>query len=73
MRSDDPVDVARLPGQMERTGAVVMNRRLFDVVDGPNGWGDDRGLGAAQAGTAGDREVVIMGGADMGCQASPPA
>ena len=25
------------------TGAVVMGRRLFDVVDGPNGWSDSIG------------------------------
>lgn len=28
------------------TGAVVMGRRTFDVVDGPDGWNDDMGYGA---------------------------
>jgi dihydrofolate reductase/uncharacterized protein YndB with AHSA1/START domain len=28
-----------------RTGAVIMGRRTYDVVDGPNGWGDERSYG----------------------------
>ncbi|MDY7085486.1 MAG: dihydrofolate reductase family protein, partial [Actinomycetota bacterium] len=28
------------------TGAVIMGRRLFDVVDGPGGWNDEMGYGA---------------------------
>jgi hypothetical protein len=28
-----------------------MGRRLFDVVDGPNGWTEEMGYGAQQAGT----------------------
>jgi dihydrofolate reductase len=30
------------------TGAVVMGRRLFDIVDGPHGWRDDLGYGGEQ-------------------------
>jgi dihydrofolate reductase len=32
-------------------GAVVMGRRLFDVVDGPDGWSDEMGYGADHATT----------------------
>lgn len=99
-----PVDDAVLAGSFEATGAVVMGRRLFDVVDGPNGWNDDVGYGhdQDQAGApvcfvvthqppvevrlasrfrfvtdgvaaaveqaraeAGDKEVVVMGGANV--------
>src|SRR5215203_2243874 len=33
------------------SGAVVMGRRLFDVVNGPDGWNKDMGYGADQTGT----------------------
>jgi dihydrofolate reductase len=33
-----------------RSGAVVLGRRLFDVVDGPNGWDDNVGYGAREVG-----------------------
>lgn len=49
--SDDPVDRDVLGRAMERTGAVVMGRRLFDFVDGPNGWDDEMGFGAGPAAT----------------------
>jgi dihydrofolate reductase len=39
----DPVDAAVLTESTALTGAVVMGRRTFDFVDGPNGWGDDVG------------------------------
>jgi len=45
---DDPVDAAVLREATEATGAVVMGRRLFDVVDGPHGWDDSVGYGAAE-------------------------
>jgi dihydrofolate reductase len=35
----------------EAPGAVVMGRRLFDVVDGPHGWSDEMGYGAEHATT----------------------
>ena len=99
-----PVDEAVLAHSFERTGAVVMGRRLFDIVDGPNGWSEDIGYGHNQnqsaappcfvvtheppaqvrlasmfrfvtAGvaeaidqaraTAGDKDVVVMGGANV--------
>jgi dihydrofolate reductase len=36
-----PVDDAVLAQSFEQTGAVVMGRRLYDMVDGPNGWNAD--------------------------------
>jgi dihydrofolate reductase len=42
----DDVDRSLLRRAMDRTGAVVMGRHTFDVVDGPNGWNDDIGYGA---------------------------
>ena len=104
--SDDPVDAEILRTTTARSGAVVMGRRLFDVVDGPDGWNDELGYGAAEVGkppffvvthappasvrldldftfvtagvaaaveaaraAAGDRDVMIMGGADVVRQA----
>jgi dihydrofolate reductase len=43
-----PVDEAVLAHIFEKTGAVVMGRRLYDIVDGPNGWNDDVGYGHDQ-------------------------
>jgi dihydrofolate reductase len=99
-----PVDEAVLSNTFERTGAVVMGRRLFDIVDGPNGWNDDIGYGYDQSqsaappcfvvthkppahvrlasrfqfvtsglafaidearAAAGDKDVVVMGGANV--------
>jgi dihydrofolate reductase len=42
------VDEQILARSFERTGAVVMGRRLYDIVDGPNGWNDDVGYGHDQ-------------------------
>lgn len=49
--SGDEVDSEVLREATEATGAVVMGRRLFDVVDGPGGWSDEMGYGAGLAGT----------------------
>jgi dihydrofolate reductase len=46
----DTVDTEILQRATAATGAVVMGRRLFDVVDGPDGWTKDMGYGADQAG-----------------------
>jgi dihydrofolate reductase len=48
--SDHPVDRAALDATMARTGAVIMGRNLFDIIDGPHGWSDDVGYGADLAG-----------------------
>jgi dihydrofolate reductase len=47
----DPVDTKILERATAATGAVVMGRRLFDIVDGPDGWTKDMGYGAQQAAT----------------------
>lgn len=99
-----PVDEAVLARGFAETGAVVMGRRLYDIVDGPNGWNDDVGYGHDQnqsaappcyvvtheppatvrlasrfrfvtdgvaaaidqaRAAAGDKDVVVMGGANV--------
>jgi dihydrofolate reductase len=47
---DHEVDRAALQRSMDDSGAVVMGRRLFDIVDGPGGWNDEMGYGADLAG-----------------------
>jgi len=47
----DAVDTEILEGATAQSGAVVMGRRLFDIVDGPGGWNEEMGYGADQAGT----------------------
>jgi dihydrofolate reductase len=70
----DAVDTEILEQATTQSGAVVMGRRLFDTVDGPEGWNEEMGYGADQTGTPpffvvthmpthGD--VVIMGGGDV--------
>ncbi|MFF1709668.1 dihydrofolate reductase family protein [Streptomyces sp. NPDC058268] len=48
--SDDPEDLRVLREGTARSGAVVLGRHLFDVVDGPNGWDDKTGYGAGEVG-----------------------
>ena len=47
----DPVDSDVLAETTAATGAVVMGRHTFEVVDGPYGWTDEMGYGAGEAGT----------------------
>jgi dihydrofolate reductase len=47
----DAVDTEVLERTTASTGAVVMGRRLFDVVDGPGGWTGEMGYGAQEVGT----------------------
>ena len=99
-----PEDIRVLAAATEATGAVVMGRRTFDVVDGPDGWNEDMHYGADQgdvpppcfvvthhapdhvrltdrmtivttgledalvqaSAAAGDKDVVIMGGGELG-------
>ncbi|MBB2924374.1 dihydrofolate reductase family protein [Cellulomonas cellasea] len=49
--SDDPAERRVLREATARSGAVVLGRRLFDVVDGPGGWDDTRGYGAGEVAT----------------------
>ena len=44
------VDEAVLANATQRSGAVVMGRNLFDVVDDPDGWSDEIGYGAHHVG-----------------------
>ncbi|MGW7267051.1 dihydrofolate reductase family protein [Streptomyces sp. NPDC054842] len=48
--SDDPDDRRLLSEGTARSGAVVLGRRLFEVVDGPGGWDDNVGYGAGEVG-----------------------
>jgi dihydrofolate reductase len=48
--SDDPDDRRLLREATARSGAVVLGRRLFDLVDGPTGWNDETGYGAGEVG-----------------------
>ncbi|MFF3695788.1 dihydrofolate reductase family protein [Streptomyces sp. NPDC002221] len=48
--SDDPQDRRILSDGTTRSGAVVLGRRLFDLVDGPGGWNDNVGYGAREVG-----------------------
>ncbi|GEL98196.1 dihydrofolate reductase family protein [Cellulomonas terrae] len=97
-------DVGLLAALTDATGAVVMGRRTFDVVDGPDGWNEDMHYGADQGdvpppcfvvthhapqhvrltdrmtivttglrdaldqatAAAGDKDVFIMGGGELG-------
>ncbi|WP_315092916.1 dihydrofolate reductase family protein [uncultured Cellulomonas sp.] len=101
-RTDD--DVRVLARATAATGAVVMGRHTFDVVDAPGGWNEERHYGADQGdepppcfvvthhqpervrltdrmvivttglrdaiaqatAVAGDKDVVIMGGGELG-------
>jgi len=47
----DAVDTEILEGATAASGAVVMGRRLFDIVNAPDGWNKDMGYGADQTGT----------------------
>jgi dihydrofolate reductase len=57
--SDDPDDARILREGTSRSGAVILGRRLFDVVDGPHGWSEEVGYGAREA--AAPAFVVVTG------------
>ena len=46
----DAVDDGILEQATAASGAVLMGRRLFDVVNGPDGWNEEMGYGADQTG-----------------------
>ena len=50
LESQDPVDRGVLERHTAASGAVIMGRKLFDTVDGPDGWSAERGYGADQDG-----------------------
>lgn len=41
------------------TGAVIMGRRTFDVIDGPDGWSEDVGYGAQRDQSSSPPNVVV--------------
>ena len=47
----DQADTEILEEATAESGAVVMGRRLFDIVNAPDGWNEDMGYGANQTGT----------------------
>ncbi|MEU7110596.1 dihydrofolate reductase family protein [Streptomyces sp. NPDC046182] len=48
--SEDPEDRRILREGTDRSGAVVLGRRLFELVDGPDGWDETTGYGAGEVG-----------------------
>ncbi|MFI0771855.1 dihydrofolate reductase family protein [Streptomyces sp. NPDC021218] len=48
--SEAPDDRRILREAAARSGAVILGRRLFDIVDGPNGWDETTGYGAREVG-----------------------
>ena len=107
LASRTAADAALLADTVAATGAILMGRRTFDVIDGPGGWTEELGYGGARrqvnpppafvvtsstparvrlAGrftfaidgihnalqrardAAGGKDVVIMGGANLGRQ-----
>jgi dihydrofolate reductase len=69
--SDDPDEARTVHEGTQRSGAVVMGRHLFDIVDGPGGWSDDVGYGAREVGkpafvvvTSSPPESVRLAGLD---------
>ncbi|WP_329492737.1 dihydrofolate reductase family protein [Kitasatospora herbaricolor] len=61
--SEDPDERQVLREGTARSGAVVLGRRLFDLVDGPDGWDEGTGYGAGEVG----RPAFVV------VTASPPA
>jgi dihydrofolate reductase len=48
--SEDLQDQQVVSESTARSGAVILGRNLFDVVDGPGGWNDEVGYGAREVG-----------------------
>jgi dihydrofolate reductase len=49
MAGNSEVDQQVLQEGVDASGAVILGRRLFDVVDAPDGWNEDMGYGAEHA------------------------
>lgn len=54
-----PANQKILDDMFARSGAVIMGRRLFDVIDGPDGWNDEVGYGAERDQTAAPPVFVL--------------
>ncbi|TCO52326.1 dihydrofolate reductase family protein [Actinocrispum wychmicini] len=55
-----PANQKVLDDMVARSGAVVMGRRLFDVIDAPGGWSDDMGYGAERDQTVAPPPVFVV-------------
>jgi dihydrofolate reductase len=55
-----PLNQKVLDDMYARSGAVIMGRRLFDVIDGPKGWNDEVGYGAEHDQTDAPPPVFVM-------------
>ena len=55
-----PLNQKVLDDMFARSGAVIMGRRTFDVVDGPDGWSEDVGYGAERDQTVAPPPVFVM-------------
>src|SRR5215207_9045158 len=55
----DEVDKRVLDSAAAATGAVLMGRRTFDVVDAPDGWSGDLGYGAERDQSAAPPNFVV--------------
>jgi dihydrofolate reductase len=55
-----PLNQKVLDDMFARSGAVIMGRRTFDVVDGPDGWSEDVGYGAERDQTVVPPSVFVM-------------
>ncbi|MBC6451041.1 dihydrofolate reductase family protein [Actinokineospora xionganensis] len=55
-----PLNRKTLDDMLARTGAVIMGRRTFDVVDGPDGWNDEVGYGAERERTVAPPPVFVL-------------
>jgi dihydrofolate reductase len=74
--STDPEDRRILREATARSAAVVLGRRLFDVVDGPQGWTEETGYGAGEVGrpafvvvTSSPPDSVRLTDLDIDCDA----
>lgn len=57
--SADEADRQVMEAAVASTGAVLMGRRLFDIVDGPHGWNDDMGYGAERDQSEAPPNIVV--------------
>ena len=55
--ASDAIDEEVLADAVDATGAILMGRRLFDIIDGPGGWNDEVGYGA---GAVGQQPVLVV-------------
>jgi dihydrofolate reductase len=55
-----PANQKVLDDMVARSGAVIMGRRLFDIIDGPDGWSDEVGYGAERDQTVAPPPVFVL-------------